>query len=88
MKPLGVTTVTMIEPPRRSIERLELSVDDGPDGVKRPCITVLCDCGNITQNVLDFEDKSPRPFEVEVALTCDGCMTTTWFIYRQGGEGA
>lgn len=50
--------------------------DDGD-----PVLTMWCDCGTTT--VLTVAGVSTVPVGTEIAVTCDGCLTTRWITVGQ-----
>jgi hypothetical protein len=63
---------------RRGADLLGATLDD--DG--RPVVTCGCDCGQVTDLVMEGADTARSVFEFEVAYTCDGCMTSHWLTFK------
>lgn len=58
------------QPPRRTLVHASLQVVDG-----QPVMTMICDCGTVTEVTLDGGPGTGGEF----AVTCDGCSTSHWF---------
>ena len=66
-------------PPPRSILSIEAVPPEEGSG-----LLIACDCGSVTQLVIDgLEHLSGRR---ELAFTCDGCQSSTWFTVGPVGE--
>lgn len=63
-----------IPPPRSLLWANPVSTEHGPG------IELGCDCGTNTILVIADADQITEPREV--AFTCDGCNSTTWFTVR------
>lgn len=66
-------------PPPRSILSVEAALPEEGGG-----LLIACDCGTTTQLVIDgAENLTERQ---ELAFTCDGCQSVTWFTVGPVGE--
>jgi hypothetical protein len=67
--------------PARSIISLEACPDEGCGA-----ILIGCDCATTTHLIVDFGGGTVED-GTEMAVTCDGCQSVTWFTVRVSGGG-